>query len=858
MRKRILATLLYFSIPVLTTLFVFFAPNSSPAALAGGGRAMVHGRLPLYFIENRGQVNSRAKFYETGPGHTTFFTRKGVVLSLCRGDGKVNRKGQLGAKPRGFPTRSPAGSVAGHQSSYLSIGMVGMNKDVRILAEDAQPGKVNYFRGSDPRKWLTAIPTYGAVLYKNAYPGIDVKFYGNNRRLEYDIIVAPGADPSKVRFTYSGAKDVHVTATGDLAIGLGGGRLVFKKPSLYQKLNGEKVLRQGKFVVRREKLAAGALHGSTVAPTGEKLWAFTCSFKVCAYDRKLPLVIDPVMLYSTFLGGSANDEAYGIAVDSSGNAYMTGVTNSIDFPTQNVVQSGYAGGTSYGDAFVTEIAAGGQSLVYSTYLGGTGDDIGYSIAVDGAGNAYATGWTNSSDFPITPNDIQPFNGGGWDAFVTEIAAGGKTLIYSTYLGGAGDDYGTHIAVDGSGNAYVAGRTYSTDFPHPNGFQSSLAGEENAFVAKIESGGKSLLYSTYLGGNGYDEAWAIAVDGSGNAYVAGLTTSTNFPTVKPFQSAFGGGTTNGTGDAFVAEIAADGQSLVYSTYLGGSGDDAAYGIALDSSRNVYVTGSTQSSNFPLSNALQPNFNAATSYGDAFVAEIAANGQSLTYSTYLGGTGDNSGNSIAVDGSGNAFIAGATSSVDFPVANALQSANRGGYDAFVAEITAGGASLAKSTYLGGSGNDAGYGIALDNWDNAYVTGTTESKDFPTANAYQPSFAGGGDDAFLAVIAGLWGNATNLGSGWMSLGWFGRFYTNDSPWIYHENLGWLLAFGTSTDNIWFYDPLTGNNGDFWWTSASVYPYLYRASNGHWYWYLVPAQGAPTTPRWFVDLTDGQWVSY
>ena len=434
--------------------------------------------------------------------------------------------------------------------------MVGINKDVRILPENAQPGKVNYFQGSDPRKWLTALPTFGAVLYKNAYPGIDVKFYGNNRRLEYDIIVAPGADPSKVRFKYSGAKDVRVTATGDLEIELSGGRLVFKKPSLYQRLNGGRVLRRGKFVVRRDKPAAGTLNGSKVTPAEAKPCAFTCSFDVSAYDRKIPLVIDPVMLYSTFLGGTANNEAYGIAVDSTGNAYITGVTNSTDFPSKNAYQPGYAGGTdSFGDAFVTEIAAGGQSLVYSTFLGGAGDDMGYSIAVDGSGNAYVTGWTDSNNFPTTPSAIQSENRGGEDAFVTEIAAGGSTLVYSTYLGGTGDDYGTHIAVDGSGNAYVTGATQSVDFHTLNGLYTSLKGVENAFVAEIAAGGKSLLYSTYLGGTGDDEAWAIAVDGSGNAYVAGLTTSSDFPMVQPFQSTFGGGAN--TEDAFVTKIAAGG-------------------------------------------------------------------------------------------------------------------------------------------------------------------------------------------------------------------------------------------------------------------------------------------------------------
>ncbi|WP_143299264.1 SBBP repeat-containing protein [Candidatus Brocadia sapporoensis] len=436
--------------------------------------------------------------------------------------------------------------------------------------------------------------------------------------------------------------------------------------------------------------------------------------------------------YSTYLGGSS-DEGWGggIAVDSAGNAYVAGYTESSNFPTENAFDGSYNGS---GDAFVTKIAASGTSLSYSTYLGGSSIDKGYSIAVDSGGNAYVTGITGSSDFP-TKNAIYGSYNGFVDAFVTKIDALGG-LSYSTYLGGGEHDSGVGIAVDSGGNAYVTGDTNSFyNFPTKNPIYNS-AGNYDAFVTKIDASGTSLSYSTYLGGSDNDIGHSIAVDSVGNVYVAGYTWSSDFPTKNAMYG-------SGSYDAFVTKIDASGTNLSYSTYLGGSGDDCGYGIAVDSGGNAYVTGYTLSSDFPTEN---PMYGTKTGYYDAFVTKIDASGTSLSYSTYLGGIDDDAGESIAVDSAGNVYVAGYTWSSDFPTKNAMYGS--GSYDAFVTKIDASGTNLSYSTYLGGSGDDCGYGIAVDSGGNAYVTGYTLSSDFPTENPMYGTKTGY-YDAFVTKI-------------------------------------------------------------------------------------------------------------
>src|SRR5437660_4412598 len=465
--------------------------------------------LPLTFEANLGQTDPQVRFVSRGRDHVLFLTSTEMVLVLAP---KRTRQGVFsgrGASP---------GRPDGEAPTVLRMKFAGANPGPRVSGRDEFSGKTNYFIGDDPAQWYTNIPMYARVQYEGLYPGIDLSYYGNQRQLEYDYVVHPGADPSKISLEFQGAQTLEVNDRGDLTLQMRDDVVWHLKPVFYQKVAG----------VRRE------ISGRYVLKTPHQV-----GFLVGAYDPHRPLVIDPVVLaHSTYLGGSGDDLGYGIVVDSAGSAYVTGATSSANFPAtagayKTTEPVGLAGGYH---VFVTKIDAGGAP-VYSTYLGGNVEEIGYGIAVDGSGNAYVTGATDSTNFPTTAG---PY-GGGIDAFVTKLNSSGSALIYSTYLGGGGDDWGQGIAVDGSGAAYVAGPTSSTNCPTANAFQATYGGgASDAFVAKINPSGTALVYSTYLGGSG-DESMpipngglpplgpSIAVDGSGSAYVTGTTTSTNFPT-----------------------------------------------------------------------------------------------------------------------------------------------------------------------------------------------------------------------------------------------------------------------------------------------------------------------------------------
>ncbi len=573
----------------------------------------------------------------------------------------------------------------------------------------------------------------------NLYPGIDLIYYGNQRQLEYDFIVSPGANPSVIALDFQGAERVEVDVQGNLLLHTTVGVMRLGKPSIYQEVDGSRRGIPGGYVLKNPSQVA---------------------FQVAAYDANRPLVIDPVLFYSSYLGGSADDQGNAIAVDLAGNAYVTGTTSSANFPTTSgVFQATLLGGVNcpgFGadeDVVVAKVNPTGSALVYSTYLGGSsGSESGLGIAVDTLGNAYVAGATCSTNFPTTSGAFQTtFGGGGTAAFVTKLNPTGSGLVYSTYLGGS-QGRATAIAVDATGSAYVTGITNSTSFPTTSGaFQTTYGGGGNdGFVTKLNLLGTALVYSTYLGGNGDEVSAGIAVDAGGNAYVTGDTLSSNFPTtLGAFQTV-----RKGISDVFVTKLNPTGTGLVYSTLLGGSGGEDGLAIAVDAAGNAYITGDTNSTDFPTASAFQPAFGGGVL--DAFVTKLNPTGTGLVYSTYLGGGGFDRGLGIGVDTAGNVYVTGFTGSTDFPTFSASQPGFGGGtYDAFVTALNPSGTGLIYSTYLGGIGDDFGNGIAIDALPspNAYVVGSTNSTNFPTTTGtFQPAFAGGTSDAFVAKITNI----------------------------------------------------------------------------------------------------------
>jgi hypothetical protein len=677
---------------------VFGLSSALHAAIAGSQRSAARSfQLPLTFEANEGQTNDQVDFLARGPNYNIFLTAHEAVFAL--------------QEVAAAPGRRPV----------VRMQLVRSAADPRVRGVDALPGKVNYFRGHDPASWRTRVSTFRRVEYSGVYPGVDLAYYIDGQQLEYDFIVAPGADPASIKLGFAGVDQTTVDAQGDLVLKPAEGPpLRFQKPIIYQIDGGRRHAVEGSYVQ----------HGP-----------HQIGFRVGAYNRMRPLIIDPVLNYSTYLGGGGVDEGDGIAVDATGAVYVSGLTSSIDFPSANEAQP-KAGDASSADIFIAKFTPDGTALVYATYLGGSNDEGPADIAVDAAGAAYIGAVTLSSNFP-TFNAYQPATEGGLTAVVAKLGPDGSQLIYSTYLGdGQFDRRLLAIAVDSAGAAYVAGATFSADFPLLNAAQPwpGDAGGSNAVVAKLAPDGRSLLYSTYLGGVDRDEIYDIAVDSLGDAYVTGLTLSPDFPSVRPL-AAYGGG-----GDAFVAKLAQDGSRLIYSTTIGGSGSEHGRGIAVDIGGAAYLTGSTSSTDFPTKNALQPQ-QRSESFGNAFVVKIAPEGGAMIYGTYLGGTTGDSGYGIAVDTAGAAYVTGVTGSRNFPTMNPIQVKLGGFLDAFISKLSPDGASLVYSTYLGGSDYD-GYvpqaprqfvesmAIAVDVAGATYVTGQTRSPDFPTVNALQPT--------------------------------------------------------------------------------------------------------------------------
>jgi hypothetical protein len=641
---------------------LLLANSALPAAQPAGQP------VPVFFLPNHGQAPSAVRFMAKGSGITAYFAPAEV---LYRAGGHVARLRFQGAS------------------------------DVAPEAAGALAGRANFLIG-EPSEWQLDIPLHGGVVYRGLYPGIDLSFGASGRNLKSEFLVAPGADPALIRMHYPDS-EVHLAEDGDLAVVVNGQELREQAPTVYQEIAGKRSEVPGRFVLS----ANGVVR-----------------LKIGEYDHSLPLVIDPTISYSTLLGGSNSDAVTGLAVGTNGNAYIAGYTASYNFPTSNPEQ-GASGGSN--DVFVAQLNGAGSGLVYCTYIGGSGDDRGYGIAVDAAGEAYVTGYTKSRNFPIN-KPVQSVLLGSQNAFILKLNAAGNALLLSTYLGGSAIDAGNGIGLDSAGNAYVVGDTTSINLA-ATGLQKSNRGGQDAFAAAIAANGSRLLYLTYLGGTGADHAAAVAVDGSGNASITGSTYSTDFPTANAFQKTLAGGQ-----DAFVARLNSAGSALTFSTYLGGTGGsvgfpEAGQGIALDSQGNTYVAGVTASADFPLLSALQTKLSGGI---DAFVAKLNGAG-ALVYSTLFGGSSVDFGNAVAVDSGGRAYLAGYTASTDLPMQLAGQSTIGGGYDAFVAEIGPSGNTLLWSTYLGGNGSDTATAVALDAAGNVFVAGWTLSTNFPLVNPY-----------------------------------------------------------------------------------------------------------------------------
>ena len=648
-----------------------------------------YGRLPLGFEANQGQTDRDVKFVSRGPGYTLFLTSSEAVLALRK-------------------------STDRSSTTQLRMKLAGANPSPRVVGHDASPAESNYIIGRDRRQWRAHVPHYARVEYEDVYPGVNLIYYGNQQQLEFDFVVDPGANPELIALTFDGARQIRIDGDGAAVLETGGDAIRLRRPVIYQEIDGMRKEIRGGYVLKADR---------------------TIAFQTASYDRTRPLVVDPVLVYATYLGGSVADFASGIAVDQDGSAYIVGHTLSLDFPTTPSVQPSCAAfgdesGTYCDEVFVTKLSADGTSIVYSTYLGGLAEDIGSGIAVDSTGSAYITGSTRSLDFP-TVNAVQPTNRGDaiyfWETFVAKLSPDGATLMYSTYLGGGDNDVGNAIAIDPEGSAYVTGATSSQNFPTVSPRQSWLNGPSDAYITKLTPDGSALVYSTYFGNQSTDMGNAIAVDWQGVA-IAGETTVPE------------AGWTN---HAFVLKLGTGSHVDYYRTFGVGS----ARGIAVDGSHTC-VTGTIAYGLEPVG-ALQP---VPRGGDEAFVAKLDPSGRSV-YATYLGGTGFDGGTAIAIDSDGTCVLAGITTSADFPTVSPLQGPG-GDVDIFIATINPQGTDLLFSTYLGGSGRETdamggerlGPALAVHSSESGtsmYVAGYTDSVDFPTAAPLQgekPGYVGG----------------------------------------------------------------------------------------------------------------------
>ena len=666
-------------------------------------------------------INFTLLLLAAGPG--AIFATSPVALPIIflpnavQNDSWIRYIAQTTELTAGFGSDSVAFRVKGTE---IRMRFNGRNPRAGLEGIEAMPGRANFLLGDDPDSWRTGVPIFGGVVYRDLYTGITLTYSGSGSRIKSEFLLKAGADPSQIRLAYLDGAEVSISRRGDLVVQQNSAELHEQAPIAYQERNGSR---------------------DPVAVRYRILADRTVVFEVGEYDATLPLVIDPVISYSTYIGGTAQSAVTALAVDAAGDLYAAGWTEAIDFPVSNAIQAVSHGGV---DAFVFKLNPAGNTLLYATYIGGRGDDRASGIAVDASGQIYVAGSTASTNFPLSAA-IRSTLGGPRDAFALKLNAIGNLLVYSTYLGGSGYDAATAIAVDASGNTYLAGDTQSTDFPMLTPVQAVFGGATDAFVTKLTPAG-AVAFSTYLGGANVEHAGGIAVDSSANTYLAGGTLSTNFPVVSALQP-----TSGGNQDAFVTKISASGAQILYSTYLGGSGGQAgspeqANAIAIDPTGAAYVAGVTNSTNFPVTpGTFQTAFNGVTA---AFVTKLNAAGSAKIYSTYMGDASFDWASAIAVDSGGSAYISGYSASAGFPVVSPVQAGFQGLYDAFLARLNPLGNGLMFSTLYGGTGAEQANAIAVDGAGNMFIGGQTSSLDFPLQGAIQSSNVGG-STAWVARI-------------------------------------------------------------------------------------------------------------
>jgi len=745
-RLRFLTVSILVSALALASVFVFRdspkgkeqSVRTAPAASSKQGSPAVAKTtftgLPLSFFPNRGQTDAETAFMSVGANFGLHLTSREAVLSFA------------GQEPPPLTAHAGHGARQVPRPAQARLRWLGANPNPRVTGMEELPGKVNCLTGNDPARWRSNLPSYERVRYEDVWPGIDLVFYGNARCLEYDFVVSAGADPNAIRLAFPGAERLELDEAGDVLLHTAGEAIRQRRPVVYQETRAGRQVVEGRYVITEDANVA---------------------FRLGSYDPTLPVVIDPMLVFSTYLGGNNGDLSNAVVADD-GSLFVSGATNSTNFPTGaptpeapfQIVLGGTP--TSASDVFISKLAADGSAIIYSTYLGGSSGDHPFGIALDQDGSVVVAGMTLSSDFP-TQAPLQGTLNGGQDLFVARLNATGSGLLYSTYVGGSGADGNSNmslgrgaLALDAGGRAHVFSTTLSGDFPTtPNAYLSTQqASSGDGCLVVLNAAGSAIDYATYFGGSGNEEgALGIQVDAAGDIYLSGVTGSADFPTAPavPLDGTYGG-----NGDLFVSKlhVTGSGTTLVYSTYLGGSGAEftvvaAGPELAVDAAGRAHVRVSTNSVDFPTVNAAQP---ALAGGVDVAVARLNPAGTALEFSTYLGGSGPESAAGIAVDPGGYVYVVGRTNSSDFPTQNASGSLS-GTIDAFVAMYTPQGVPV-YVTYLGGSADDFARAVAADG-NHIYVVGFTASTDFPTVNPLQGNLPG--QDAFIAKIGDLFGSVT-----------------------------------------------------------------------------------------------------